>query len=234
MKFSGQVNDEIKAFNNLLSAMYGKRYSLDPSCALSQLQLLTQLADYYCSLPAVSQSLTQILIDKDYYIDDHPEGWIAVAYKLRHAALFRECVVYLAGDWGSGIKSTLEAELDLKIKNTVTLARTQISTKIAEVHANILFQSRDNKRLKDAVLKITETSSEFLLPGFYRELGAYDCLGHENARNLIQSLISTLVDNNLRFFGLNLYPGAALYTNYFLCATVSDEELPWDIHQEDY
>ncbi|PVH75279.1 hypothetical protein DL98DRAFT_593276 [Cadophora sp. DSE1049] len=222
---------EIKAFGNLFAAMYGESYSLNSRDGPAELQHMAELADYYCALPAVSRSLTKLLLEKDYHIGNRPASWITAAYKLRHAALFRECVVYLAGSWNS---KDHRPSSDMNINKVIALARARITSEIADVHAELFFESSQDKCISDAIVNIMRANSAWRLPDFYRQLWAYDFKDYEDSRNLVRAALDPLTKNNLLFHGQNVVPGDDLYNNYFLCSTVSDEELPWDLKQEDY
>ncbi|KAH7403236.1 hypothetical protein BKA64DRAFT_743856 [Cadophora sp. MPI-SDFR-AT-0126] len=229
--FKGDKGKEMKALGNVLAAMYGQSYSLDSRDGPAELLLMAELADYYCALPAVSRSLTKVLVEKDYFIGSKTASWMEAAHKLKHSGLFRECIIYLAGSWDDNKYQPLA---DTNVNKVVTLARARIATKIADVHAELFFAGSEGKGIRDAVITIMSANSAWRLPNFYRQLYAYEFKGDDESRDLVRRVIEPLTKNNLLFHGQNVVPGEDLYNIYFLCATVNDEELPWDFTQEDY
>jgi hypothetical protein len=107
----------VVAFKKLLHSFYGEAYELTN---MDELKCMTQLAGYYCALPAFSRSITLPLFRGDINICENCTGLIEIAAKLRHPGLFRECVIWIAGHWS--IERDLSS-LDYRIQKTVKNAR---------------------------------------------------------------------------------------------------------------
>lgn len=75
--------------------MCGQDYHLKD---LKQLEGLTQLADYYCALPAVSKNLTVALLHDDFHWKWATDtvALARIAIKFHHRALFQNCVIRLS------------------------------------------------------------------------------------------------------------------------------------------
>ena len=94
---------------------------------------MATLADYYRALPALSRSLYRAFAQKIFDVwecePEHLSKVLNAAIKLRHPDLFRECIVSLAGEWGTepGL-----SRYDQKISKLITPARNGIGYKIAQ------------------------------------------------------------------------------------------------------
>jgi hypothetical protein len=123
----------VKAFEKLLQTFYGEHYILE---SVAELKLMTQLADYYCALPALSNAISLPLFRGDIEVQYNCEKLIEIAAKLRHADLFRECVIWIAGDWAFDPYWVCD-KLDSKIQKTIKTARNKIGASVAQVHKEV-------------------------------------------------------------------------------------------------
>jgi hypothetical protein len=101
---------------------------------------MTLLADYYCALPILSRTLTRAFPLSPTFVDDikdYAERILPIAAKLRHAVLFRECIVFLAGDWLEGPNQAIEVA-DHKLSKIARNASHGIAAKIVRVQYLIL------------------------------------------------------------------------------------------------
>lgn len=79
--------------------MYNKQYLIYD---LDDLEILTEIADYYCALKIVSRTLdgpifSVFLFARD--IVEDPVRGLVLAHKLRNALLYRECLILSQGPW---------------------------------------------------------------------------------------------------------------------------------------
>jgi hypothetical protein len=123
----------VEALKKLLQAFYAEPYKLK---SLVELKRMTQLADYYCALPALSNTVNLPLLRKDLIVRVNCISLISIATKLHHADLFRECVIWIAGCWPDYASRDL-SELDSKIQKMVQNARNKVGALTAEVHEEV-------------------------------------------------------------------------------------------------
>ena len=146
---------ETSAFRNLLSAFYGQSYKIEH---YDQLRRMVDLADYYCALSALSKSLDTTYLFSLLFVGQikwQPMTILPIAAKLRNATLFRECIVWIAGDMraygrqGSGqdARSILIASLDPKLKKIVQSAIESMELKVSRVENHILKTTYISERL---------------------------------------------------------------------------------------
>ncbi|TVY46253.1 hypothetical protein LOCC1_G004348 [Lachnellula occidentalis] len=108
--FTGDIESEIRAFEILLRAMYGRSLSIDSTTLF---YLAVELADYYCALPVLSSALNVVfytnlvLIEATYH---EPHILIKTAVKLRNAVLYRECLIQTMGPWSQPQYKEIEDE----------------------------------------------------------------------------------------------------------------------------
>ncbi len=82
--------------------MYYEEYEVND---LSELRSLVEMIDYYGAEPIVSKTLTAAIRRSQYSrrssisVNRDAATLILIAAKLRHAEIFRDCVVILARDW---------------------------------------------------------------------------------------------------------------------------------------
>lgn len=69
------------------------------------------------------------------------------------------------------------------------------------------------------------------LPEYYRKLYTYLGRGIPDS---YEPLLKPLVKNNLCLDRSGEVSGQGSYAQYFLCADISDEDLPWNVHQDDW
>ncbi|CZR55530.1 uncharacterized protein PAC_05418 [Phialocephala subalpina] len=165
------------------------------------------------------------------------------AIRLRHADMFRECIVYLAGNWDK-IHVFDNSKLDIKVRLIIAKARDGIQKKIDAAKGeledkifrcpNHLYPLLIMNVVNDLVIREGSNS-----PGIFRasmqEFEKYyappylQCVWHLS--NVIRH---KLLVNNLKFMRNDLLPGEDLYDNFFLCAEVDEKDFPWDPLQKDW
>jgi len=199
---------------------------------------MATLADYYRALPALSRSLYRAFAQKIFDVWDcepeHLSKVLNAAIKLRHPDLFRECIVSLAGKWGTepGL-----SRYDQKISKLITPARNGIGYKIAQAEDQIKRLTAQYIPLEPEINKV-KLMKYLSLPEYYRNLkdgqGEYDTCNYGNQKYEVEKALYTLLENNLKFGGSKALSGTEPFENHFLCATISDDDLPWDCTQTDW
>jgi hypothetical protein len=207
---------------------------------VEELILMTDLADYYRALPALSKSLYRALYENTEFgvAGRKPElilKLLDASCKLRFPALFRECVVLLAGKWDNE-----QADLsgcDRNIQKLIIAARHGISNKIAKAHEEILRLSSEYPNLSKEIRRV---KLETGLPEYYRDLHRgyvrydEDC-DYGDKTGLVECILQPLLENNLKFDGRDELAGSDCgFLVYFLCATIDDEDLPWARTETDW
>ncbi|KAE8450679.1 hypothetical protein EG329_006024 [Mollisiaceae sp. DMI_Dod_QoI] len=227
---------QTETFSNLLHAMYTKPYEILEAREVIE---LTEMADYYCALPIVSAtigfpiSIAGGKIDIQYYC----VNMIMPAFKLRHRHLFRECVVYLAGNWDP-TDEVDSPSWDQKVKNVVIKARERIRLQIEKVHEIILKLSAEYPFVAQALSEVQPYAGH-PLPNYYRRLktAIEEGTPASEFRDILYKLhysMNPLLHNCLQFPAHYCQAGEDYYENYFLCAKVEGNDVPWDITQSDW
>ena len=90
--------------------------------------------------------------------------------------------------------------------------------------------THDDAELASTLAKI-DYCSKINLPEYLREVsiaywGDWD--------DEIQKLLSAVLTNSLLYSGSEIEVGSEGHESYFLCATVDDDDLPWDRTQTDW
>jgi hypothetical protein len=205
---------------------------------LEELVALTSLADYYCALPAFSRSLyrafAQVTIDEWDCEEEQLSMVLKAAIKLRYADLFRECIILLAGKWDTEPDLSL---YDQKISKLITAVRHEVTYELADVNEKILRLIAEHPQLAAEINKI-KLDADASLPEYYRLLRKgvyYDAVCDYGAyRVQIKQVLERLMGNDLKFGGSKDLSGRCPFQNYFLCATIDDDDLPWDGTQTDW
>ena len=223
-EYKGDKNTQINAFHNLLCAIYGERFEFQ---SIEDLVLVTNLADYYCALPVVSKTIDGALLRRPISFKNDALVGLQVSYKLRHAEILRECVCFLAGN--------LDLDLDMSsvdsiLRSVVDKARQGVYEKLARAHIEVMrlvFNDTSFKKEFNIVHNSGISKREFNLPRYYAKL-------FEEVKFYHQPAMWSLMDNNLMLERGNVTPGEGVFGDKFLCAVVSDDDLPWDVSQLDW
>jgi hypothetical protein len=214
---------------------------------VEELILMTDLADYYRALPALSKSLYRALYENTEFgvAEREPElilKLLDASYKLRFRALFRECVVLLAGKWNNE-----QADLsgcDRNIQKLIIAARHGISNKIVKAYEEILRFSSEYPELGEEIRRVT-FRTDMDLPEYYRDVycgnileedydSEYEDGQYKEDITMIESALKPVLENRLKFSGRDLLAGERPFEKHFLCATIDDDDLPWDRTQTDW
>jgi hypothetical protein len=203
---------------------------------------MTEIADYYCALPILSASLDRALVKSQFSreIRCHSVSLFPVAVKLRNTLLFRECLIWIVGPWRNPKFKQL---LDPKLRQIARCVHGEISTQVLSVYADItrslcVKDASEDKGLETerskAVSIIFKHDSEDgdptfePLPRYMRRIrdAGMNILSRENLDNLLRN---RLVLNHCAYRA-----GDFLCYDHFLCATIADEDLPWDLTETDW
>jgi hypothetical protein len=238
--FKGSQSHEIKLFEKLLCAIYLRPYKIE-SCA--ELTCLTSLADYYCALPILSRTLDSALYISFDFVESiwcNPCEVFVAAAKLRNALLFRDCLICLTGPWS---EPEYEGLLDPRLKKIARRSYAEIGVKVAHAERKItehrLQEVVNGKRHVDkAYTSVALNNAPFreiegiYLPSIYRDLSKSD----SKERNFsFIPILRELLENKLVLGGRgNQLLGCGDLYDYFLCAEIKDEDLPWDSNEIDW
>jgi hypothetical protein len=207
-EFNGNKTKETQAFKNLPHAIHNECCKLEDT---NQLCLMTKLADYYLALPALSKSLNRLLTASDIDIASNALQLIEVAVKLRHAPIFKYCVIYLAGWWNTDVTSKRADKLDIRSREVALKARNKTLQAIAKAQ-----QSNINLQRKAYAIRcITDKlpiHHDSLLPGYFHHFSdtSYWPLRNDKDIQPLYEAVAPLVEDNL-FFKKRYKPGDDLY-----------------------
>ncbi|TVY78166.1 hypothetical protein LSUE1_G004190 [Lachnellula suecica] len=139
--FSKQQREQ-EGFEKLLCAIYNRPYKID----FYSLIVLTRQADYYCALPAVSNSLGNAILNskgfQGHTLWNHCPELLPIAIKLRHGLLFKDCITLCLGPWNEPFRHKFD---DLKLRKLAQNLHNQIAAKIGDFHQDILKSSSQPK-----------------------------------------------------------------------------------------
>lgn len=227
---SKQILEET-SFARLLSVMYNKPVSISTPKELSR---VTEMADYYFALRVLSSALDGILLRSAPMIGllkSNVELVLETAHKLRSPLLFRECLILSVGPWTS---PTYLLFKNKKLRKVAQTACHGVCAKLAVVHSLVLQQSSHTEKVRDEVGSLawdldTKLESVFL-PQYYRRVSEIVVDGDEKL--FLRETESLLQKNLMLHHGPR--SGVGKFKDYFLCAEIADEELPWDQNQTDW
>ena len=215
-----------------LCALFIRPYRIEQ---LQDLDLLTEFADYYRSLPMVSNSLYAALLHDPGFvkiIPDNAAKIIPLAIKLRNFALYNDCIIHLLGPWRRPRFTLLE---DKELKKLVVNAYAKLALQVSRVDAEVSLyfcRFRDHRQFRDEAetLAINSMSESFISqPLYYHNL--YTCtLFNQN----LYEAIAPILKDNLMLVRRESSTGHNLYDDFFLCAEIEAEDLPWDITEFDW
>jgi hypothetical protein len=232
---------QIACFTLLLSAIYGRAYTVP---CLDSLETLTCLADYYGALQIVSNTLDSALARSHNLVEQipfHPLRLLHAAQKLRHSILFRDALVFVAGDWGKYREEIRHPE-NRPLRNSMPMAYAKIGEMFEDTSSKLQFIIRDSA--PRPIVKFLNsqqgyTSSRF--PQYYRDLYNEDFTEFTikkserlAAKKLMKHWLGPLMKNNLVLDRSGDGAGEGVHIDRFLCASIDDEDLPWDPKQTDW
>lgn len=219
-------------FENMLCAMYRKNYKLGSHEDLTE---LVRLADFYCALPAVSYSLHSALnMNPDFVaeIPDHATQLLSAAYKLRHSVLFRECLVHVIG-----LRESMDLNLayeEEKLSNTVEVCYGRLCSDLVKVQKGLMKLESSIPHGPSHIQKgmaVTLYVAKISLSKHYRNaLPKFS----DHIRELVSPILKPILKNNLTLDSSGDGAGEGIFADRFLCARITDEEMPWDKNAKDW
>ncbi|KAL2070505.1 hypothetical protein VTL71DRAFT_13531 [Oculimacula yallundae] len=235
-------NMEVQCFTHLLCAFYSQPYYLDTP---DELRITARLADFYCALPVLSATLTAAFMKGKLFGENglifmqESRDLIKLAKKLRNPALFRECFVHQVGQYerDSHIKDREIKKLIVREYNKTCdrIMRTQtklilpISTNLIDIKRDMaeflrcnVDPTRSPRLFRTLKWQVDSSSMIYEGPASYQLL-----------RELSDALCQLMV-NNLRLDRSGFGLGKSGEDDYFLCAQINDDEMPWDSTETDW
>ncbi|TVY41344.1 hypothetical protein LOCC1_G005649 [Lachnellula occidentalis] len=213
-QFKGNKSYQSRVFEKLLCAMYLKPYIIE---GYVELATMTDLADYYCALPILSRTLDSAFFK----------------------VLRLESLVWVLGPWGNEQWKNLQ---DPKLKKIAKIARYGLSHKISKAQEALtkeiaLSGDEGLQSLMDTMQELAlgawEDGAALSMPRYFQQLQKYKedgnvVIGNDDAYYLDLLLKSELVLEQ------QYQAGTELAFDHFLCVSIDDEDLPWDITEMDW
>ncbi|KAF4631281.1 hypothetical protein G7Y89_g6854 [Cudoniella acicularis] len=231
--FASDKEFEVKAFRIMLKATFSQPYTLEST---DQLLRVAELADYYCCIPSVSSGLTASIHGSPDFIKGVRNAaldLLQVATTLKHATLFREALIHACGPWD---KPQLLQIQDPSIRAAADIAYKSIEKKDAELAQWCLSKSLNGKAgpLMAAMERMIKDESNFLdrMADYekrywpYKQRLIYEHIIGKRGKKF-KDVMEELLESKLVFEKSRHESGHGQYMNYFLCAEIADEGLPW-------
>lgn len=189
---------------------------------------MVDLADFYCALPALSRSLSSTYPFSPNFVREiklDPDLILPLAAKLRNATLFRECLVWLAGN----------VRIYTRLRHSPTRCHTRTESQTTNLAIKKILQraigSIDLKlaRVQSHALQNTDLAARSLTRVIWEWTRRADV-----CPDLKATLNSLLVNKSVIADPLCKPGFMDMWLDFFLCAGVDDEDLPWDFTRVDY
>ncbi|TGO39693.1 hypothetical protein BHYA_0049g00290 [Botrytis hyacinthi] len=214
----------IEAFENIIMSMYQNPYEIKST---AHLQDITTLADFYCCLPVVSNSLYSAFYRSPNFlanIKKDREILLELSYKLRHRELFNDCLILISGHWHPD-KLGFETKItDPKLANLAENMYNRMGTMMAHTQQKTLKPISIIGGTQNGV-KYAALVSGGSLPKYHRFL--------QSCQPYLKEPISDILKNKLKL-DPSAVAGEGEYSHNFLCIEVNDSDIPWDITQTDW
>ena len=163
-------------------------------------------------------------------IPDNAAKILPLAIKLRNIALYNDCMIFLLGPWRRPRFALLE---DKELKKLVANAYAKLALQVSRVDAEVsLYFCRfgEQREFRDRAETSAIRSERFVSkPSYYHNLYNYTSF-HRN----LYDAIAPILKNNLMLVRRGSSTGHNLYDDFFLCAAIEAEDLPWDIREFDW
>ncbi|KAE8442865.1 hypothetical protein EG329_002607 [Mollisiaceae sp. DMI_Dod_QoI] len=242
LEYKGDPKKQIDAFANLLLAIHGRPYIIENA---DQLNTMTNLADYYCSLPVLSRSLDGALLNSPNFCSQiamNCQMLLVIAEKLRSPLLFREALIWVVGPNTSPRYQYLE---DRNLRMVARCAHAQILEMVTTLCNEVIRQlgssahdERSKQRMKMQYLVDVDVDKGDLVPS---PVGVLYYPWYFRRISDDTSLLSRYLSlENLLENRLALDPKCTAgaeedeLQDYFLCAHIDDKDLPWDVTEIDW
>lgn len=239
--FEGKRSQEQRAFNNVLCAIFNREYKISSA---GELNSMVRQAEYYGALPVVSNSLTGPFYTSAGLLCPGADATnlLIAAFKLRHKALFRECLIHVLGPWSDPQYKTLTDETLFKLADA-QYKRAEIH--IMKIHMD-LFQLAANcplgagffvpsgtehvQHLLSLAPKCLNDDGRIIMPKFLRKCFTAAAKKHPEAHDEVEKMMGKLLQNRLVLMK-DAVSGGGEFEDYFLHFCVPDRMLPWDVKE---
>ncbi|KAL2063645.1 hypothetical protein VTL71DRAFT_5450 [Oculimacula yallundae] len=235
-KYSGDIELQISAFAIILSAIHAKPYSI---LNFERLRLVTELADYYLALSIVSRTLDAALYRSQDFVaelKDFPCEVITAASKLRNELLFRECLPFLTGPWHQPAYLQMPKTKLRKVIHHVWL---EVAAKVGETFRALTDDIEDEKRKGDnetacifaagASMQNLASSSVYVsLPRMLKEIDEKTLWKSGEFAKRMNGLLRNNLVLTSQFYAEDYLQ------DHFLSAAIDNEDLPWDVNEENF
>jgi hypothetical protein len=249
------AEDEIEAFQKLLCAMYNRPYTINSP---EELEKITSLADFYCALPILSATLVSGLLGSpmlgpSFDFDElnafalAAPDLIFAAQKLRNPVFFRECFIHVVGQWQDLLTTSQRERLEENsdIFRLIMKEFSEVCKSVIEADHHLMIALARHEISLGAQVAILENFDYGIKnPKFYKAVQQIwdlqevedaddDAFGTENMSEL-EDKLRIILQNELVLDNSGCGPGEGGYESYVLCATIRDEDMPWDATQIDW
>lgn len=235
-------------FETLLCPIYNRPYHIKD---IEHFLGLTDLATYYCVLPAVSGTLLNALHESQEFTDSihsNPCAIFEAAAKLRHKVLFREALIWVVGIWTqpqiAGLSDRRLRHLAQNVYGEIFTMVFKATSRIIDVGLLARGPSHWLTKVRDGIRSSNHEEQwkaeeldlcarpQLNLPNFFRNIADMDDL--PGGFEVDDLCLTDLLMNNLVLDGKWLIPGEDSVEDYFLCAAIKDEDLPWNLEEIDW
>jgi hypothetical protein len=219
--------------------MYGRACDIQTP---AWLETVFMVADYFLALPVLSNSLDRTLANVPNLslgIPHAAPNLIKKATKLHHAALFRECLIWIIVPHKNPVFLSMPEDTpdNLKIKQLAEKVHGQVCVKIAQAEKTLLELCFSgplglpiaNHRAWSANASLGY-DGEVSLAMYYRKMITYSGPGQDTVRQVLGPLLL----KKLTLDRSGLGAGENRFADHFFCVEIDDEELPWDLKQVDF
>lgn len=242
VNYKGNQGQQELTFEKLLKAFHRRPFEIT---SYNELELLTSLADYYLALPVLSTALYSSLCQSPNLVIEirrMPNLFLQVAVKLRSEILLREALVFSCGPWHNPAYLTLE---DPKLKLMAASAYHRIAATIMKVQelcnlaqrGSKLWRENQHTHVANGLRNILGENGTILTtlswPKYIRSLSHASCY-HSDYLVEMKAGCQLLLEDHRQFNPKRGLAGEGEFDDYFFCAQISDEELPWDRTKADW
>ncbi len=222
-----------------MCALYIRPYTINEA---EEVVRMAELADYYRVLRVVSHSLNEPMRDHvplGFAVMDDPDKFIKIGVKLRNYLLFKDSFIMRLGPWVDQATDRCEWE-SARFAKLAERVHNRIGGSIAFIHSCLLAEIKRNKGNNETMKRCLADYAEsgllqgvgglLSLPRYYQAI--YDTQSPDGS-SLFESDLEPLMSNRLELIKW-IKAGEGAYKDWFLCGKIEDDELPWDIEEEDW
>lgn len=149
-KLPFELSNQVHAFKTLIDSFYGKKITLR---SINHLQILTEMADYYDSLPIV-RFVTETAVSKSVFwsldIESNAIDLLPIAYTLQNKVLWKECLIYLVGAWRTPLPHfETQSDSNQRILAVMKRVRTRLQNKLRRLHHHLLWSLDEPSKCRE-------------------------------------------------------------------------------------